>query len=129
MIQRWAEISGGRCSIDAILRQGARIRAFWKLHAASATGRASQEKSDASGPTGEASVMPEQHYGRVLPAVSDASAATATVDEGINSINRVYARLSTVNRVTARGVAGYNTPLSNCSVNAGGAGAEGAIPW
>jgi hypothetical protein len=53
----------------------------------------------------------------------------ATVDEGNNWINLFYGPLSTLNPVTARGATGYNTPLGNYSVNAGPAGAEGAIPW
>jgi hypothetical protein len=53
----------------------------------------------------------------------------ATVDEGNNWINMFYGPLSTVNPVTAKGATGYNTPLGNYSVNSGGAGADGAVPW
>ena len=54
---------------------------------------------------------------------------TATVDEGNNWINMYYGPLSTVNSVTARGAAGYNTPLGVYTHSAGPGGAEGAIPW
>lgn len=37
LIRRWAEISGGRCSIESSLRHGARVRACWHVHAVSAT--------------------------------------------------------------------------------------------
>jgi hypothetical protein len=49
----------------------------------------------------------------------------ATVDEGNNWINMFYGPLSTVNPVTARGAAGYNTPLGDYthSVGPGGPGA------
>jgi two-component system NarL family sensor kinase len=33
MIQRWAESSGGRCSIEAVPRHGARVQAFWRIRA------------------------------------------------------------------------------------------------
>jgi two-component system NarL family sensor kinase len=39
MIQRWAEISGGRCSIEASPRQGTRVLAFWQMDAVSVTRR------------------------------------------------------------------------------------------
>jgi signal transduction histidine kinase len=44
MMQRWAEISGGRCSIEASPRRGAQVLAFWqKERAVSATREAPQD--------------------------------------------------------------------------------------
>jgi two-component system NarL family sensor kinase len=55
MIQRWAEISGGRCSIESNPRHGAQVRAFWQTRAASVTGPGSQE-SEADLPPARAPV-------------------------------------------------------------------------
>jgi two-component system NarL family sensor kinase len=40
IIKRWAEISGGRCVIEAIPRRGAQLRVFWQVHRVSVTERA-----------------------------------------------------------------------------------------
>jgi two-component system NarL family sensor kinase len=99
IIQRWAEISGGRCSIDAIPRRGARVRAFWQLHVASATGRQPQEGSGVSAPPAEDSVMPATAvswlpwaeepkiaaYGRAPPAACGASAAAVSIQPPPNA--------------------------------------------
>ncbi len=43
MIQRWVEISGGRCNIEAIPRHGARVQAFWRIPASAAPSDRTQE--------------------------------------------------------------------------------------
>jgi hypothetical protein len=54
----------------------------------------------------------------------------ATVDEGNNWINMFYGPLSAVNPVTARGAAGYNTPLGDYTHSRGPGGPEtNAVPW
>jgi hypothetical protein len=51
----------------------------------------------------------------------------ATVDEGNNWINMFYGPLSTVNPVTARGAAGYNTPLGDYTHATGPGGPTGPV--
>ncbi len=43
MIQRWVEVSGGRCSIEAIPRHGARVQAFWRIATIAAPSHRAQE--------------------------------------------------------------------------------------
>ena len=78
MIQRWAEISGGRCSINAIPRRGARVRVFWQLDAVSTKEHTPYKESEAGVPPAETSVMPEHHCGRALIAAGATAAAVST---------------------------------------------------
>jgi signal transduction histidine kinase len=52
MIQRWVELSGGRCSIEAIPRHGTRVQAFWRMPAAGGAVASSEATNPAaaSGP-------------------------------------------------------------------------------
>jgi signal transduction histidine kinase len=55
IIQRWAEISGGRCSIEAIPRLGAQFRVFWRVHRVSVT-EGAEAASDADAPSAQTPV-------------------------------------------------------------------------
>ena len=39
MIQRWVEISGGRCIIEAVPRHGSRVQVFWPMQAVAEASR------------------------------------------------------------------------------------------
>jgi hypothetical protein len=81
------------------------------------------------GTTGVSMTVPVGAPDNNPPYVAFTLNPAATVDEGNNWINMFYGPLTTVNPVTARGAAGYDAPLGNYSVNAGPAGADGAVPW
>jgi two-component system NarL family sensor kinase len=51
MIQRWAEASGGRCSIEAVPRHGTRVQATWRTEAFSAPEVGVQEAEAEAPPT------------------------------------------------------------------------------
>jgi hypothetical protein len=81
------------------------------------------------GTTGVSMTVPAGAPDNNPPYVAFTLNPAATVDEGNNWINMFYGPLTTTNPVTARGATGYNALLGDYSVNAGPAGAEGAIPW
>lgn len=83
-----------------------------------------------TGPAGAQSFMVQCPASTLLHPSAPTSAQGEPAYTGPKSqATMFYGPLTTVNPVTARGATGYNTPLGSYSVNAGPAGAEGAIPW
>jgi hypothetical protein len=56
MIERWAESSGGRCNIEATLRQGTRVRACWRMQPTAAAAIGADEGEADFSPTAQTSL-------------------------------------------------------------------------